>query len=82
MGSSLPKQLVAQTDTSSLSPAAVPVLSTPLIAGSARLHHHPPTLLRTVGTIANPDLVVEKSSNTRRDGRRQCYFCICDSAEL
>lgn len=45
MGSSLPKQLVTQTDTSSLSPAVVQVLSRPkprwsrpLTVGSARLH--------------------------------------------
>ena len=74
MGSSLTKQLVTQTDTSSLSPAAVQVLSTPLIAGSARLH---PPLHRTVGITANSDLVVERSSNTTRgDGRRQSYFYV------
>ena len=72
MGSSLPKQLVTQTHTSSLSPAAVQVFSTPLIAGSAILH---PPLHRTVGITANSDLVVERSSNTTRgDGRRQSYF--------
>ena len=75
MGSSLPKQLVTPTDTSSLSLAAVQVWSTPLIAGSARLH-------RTVGIIANSGLLVERSSNTRGDGRRQCWFYVCDSAEL
>ena len=81
MGSSLPKQLVTQTDTSSLSPAAVQFFSTPLIAESARLH---PPLHKTVGTIVNSGLAVERHSNTRGDGRRQCSFhiIICDSAEL
>jgi len=77
--SGLPKQLIPQTDTSSLSPAAVQVLSTPLIAGSARLFS---PLHRTVRIIANLGLVVERSSNTRGDDRRQCYLYICDSAEL
>ena len=37
MGSSLPaQQLVTQTDTSSLSPAAVQVLLTPLISGECQ----------------------------------------------
>ena len=57
MGSSLTKQLVTQTDTSSLSPATVQVLSTPLIAGSARLH---PSLHRTVGITANSDLAIQQ----------------------
>ena len=82
MGSSLPKQLVTQTDTSSLSLAAVQVFSTPLIVGSARLH--PPLHSdRTVGIILNSDLVVERSSNTTRgDGRQQSYFYIFDRTEL
>ena len=61
MGSSLPKQLVSQIDTFSISPAAVPVLSTHLIAGSDRLH---PPLHKTVGIIGIPDLLVERSSNS------------------
>ena len=81
MGSGLPKQLVTPADTSSISLAAVQVWSTPLIAGNARLH---PPLHRTVGIIANSGLLVERSSNTRGDGGRQCWFyvCECDSAEL
>ena len=70
------KKLIPQTDTSSLSPAAVQVLSTPLIAGSARLLF---PLHRTVRIIANSGLVVEKSSNTKGDGRRQFYLDICYS---
>ena len=74
MGFSLTKQLVTQTHTSSLNPAAVQVFSTPLIVGSARLH---PPLHRTVGITANSDPVVERSSNTTRvDGRRQSYFYV------
>ena len=61
MDSSLPKQLVSQIDTFSISPAAVPVLSTHLIAGSDRLHH---PLHKTVGIIGIPDLLVERSSNS------------------
>ena len=80
MGSSLPKQLVSQINTFSISPAAVPVLSTHLIAGSDRLHH---PLHKTVGIIVNSDLVLERSSNTiRGDGRQQSYFYIFHSTEL
>jgi len=88
LGSSLPKQLVTQTDTSSLSPAVVQVLSRPkprwsrpLIVGSARLHS---SLQRKFRILANSSssLVVDRSSNTRWDGRWQYYFYICDSVSV
>ena len=83
-----PAKAISNPDTSSLSPAVVQVLSRPkprwsrpLIVGSARLH---PPLHRTVRILANSNsgLEVERSSNTRGDGRRQCYFYICDSAVI
>ena len=72
MGSSLPKQLVTQTHTSSLSPAALPGFFNTSDSWECQIT---PPLHRTVGIIGNSDLVVERSSNTTRgDGRRQSYF--------
>ena len=81
IGSSLPKQLVTQTDTSSLSPAVVQVLSRPKPRWSRQLGVPDYTPLYTE-QLETSELQLRPSSGEKQQYRRQCYFYICDSAEL